>query len=154
MKFLILNGPNMNLYTYEEPGVPGCMDFEGLLEYIASCCEQMGIQVDCFQSNHEGDLIDEIHNAAGRVDGIVINAGGYAQTSVALLDALRLAGVPAVEVVPEDLREKEPFRKNDFVALGCQGHFIGEGPVGYVHACAYLAQLIRLDERSGPRMTM
>ena len=149
MKFLILNGPNMNLYTYEEPGVPGCMDFEGLLEYIASCCEQMGIQVDCFQSNHEGDLIDEIQSVPGRGDGIILNAGGYAQTSVSILDALRAVGLPAAEVALDDRCEAEPFRKQDLVALGCQGRFIGEGIQGYVHAAAYLAQLIRMDAQPG-----
>ena len=93
----------------------------------------------------EGDLIDEIQAAAGRVDGIVLNPGGYAHTSVAILDALRLCGVPAVEVLLTAPDEREPFRKTDVVSFGCQGHFIGQGPQGYLHACAYLAQLLRLD---------
>ena len=154
MKFLILNGPNVNLYTYTEPGLQGQMDYIGMMDYLANFCDQLGVITDCYQSNHEGDLIDEIQNAPGRVDGIVINPGGYAYSSVALLDALRLCGGPAVEVMPEDLREMEPFRKNDIVALGCQGHFIGGGPAAYAKACAYLTQLVRLDERSGPRVTM
>ena len=90
-------------------------------------------------------LIDEIQAAAGRVDGIVLNPGGYAHTSVAILDALRLCGVPAVEVLLTAPDEREPFRKTDVVSFGCQGHFIGQGPQGYLHACAYLAQLLRLD---------
>jgi len=149
MKFFILNGPGLNLLHYEEPGLPGSVSYDGLLDYIESCCKKLGIETEFYQSNHEGDLIDEIQNAQGRVDGIVLNAGGYAQTSVALLDALRAAGLPAVEVVIDDLREKEPFRKTDLVALGCQGRFIGEGLQGYVHACAYLAQLIRIDAQRG-----
>ena len=149
MKFIVINGPNLNLLSYEEPGVAGTIDYESMVEFIHECCDKMGIDTEFYQSNHESDLIDEIQSVEGRGDGIIINAGGYAQTSVAMLDALRLAGVPAVEVVLEDKREREPFRKQDFVALGCQGHFIGEGIQGYVHAAAYLAQLIRIDAQRG-----
>ena len=145
MKFLILNGPNVNLRRWSEPGVPGELDYTGLADYLANCCRQMGIETDFFQSNHEGDLIDEIQAAQGRVDGIVFNPGGYAHTSVAILDALRLCGVPAVEVLPDKPDPREPFRQVDIVSFGCQGHFIGEGPEGYLHACVYLAQLLRLD---------
>ena len=111
MKFLILNGPNVNLQRYSEPGMPGELDYNGMMDYVQSGCDQMGIETDVCQTNHEGDLIDEIQAAAGRVDGIV----------------------------------REPFRKTDVVSFGCQGHFIGQGPQGYLHACAYLAQLLRLD---------
>lgn len=149
MKFIVINGPNLNLLHYEEPGVSGSIEYDGLVDFIHECCAKMGIETEFYQSNHEGDLIDEIQSVEGRGDGIIINAGGYAQTSVAMLDALRLAGVPAVEVVIDDKRASEPFRKQDFVALGCQGHFIGEGIQGYVHAAAYLAQLIRIDAQRG-----
>ena len=145
MKFLILNGPNVNLQRYSEPGMPGELDYNGMMDYVQSGCDQMGIETDVCQTNHEGDLIDEIQAAAGRVDGIVLNPGGYAHTSVAILDALRLCGVPAVEVLLTAPDEREPFRKIDVVSFGCQGHFIGQGPQGYLHACAYLAQLLRLD---------
>ena len=90
MKFLILNGPNVNLQRYSEPGMPGELDYNGMMDYVQSGCDQMGIETDVCQTNHEGDLIDEIQAAAGRVDGIVLNPGGYAHTSVAILDALRL----------------------------------------------------------------
>ena len=120
-------------------------DYNGMMDYVQSGCDQMGIETDVCQTNHEGDLIDEIQAAAGRVDGIVLNPGGYAHTSVAILDALRLCGVPAVEVLLTAPDEREPFRKIDVVSFGCQGHFIGQGPQGYLHACAYLAQLLRLD---------
>ena len=99
MKFLIINGPNLNLMHFTEPGVAGQIDYNALLDYLEVCCQQMDIQVEFFQSNHEGDLIDEIQSAAGRADGIVINPGGYAHYSVAILDALRVCGVPAVEVM-------------------------------------------------------
>ena len=104
--------------------------------------------------NHEGDLIDEIQSAPGRVDGIVLNPGGYAHYSVAILDALRLCSVPAVEVMLDAPDEREPFRKTDVVSFGCQGHFIGEGPQGYLHACIYLAQLLRTDGSSKAHIVM
>ena len=105
-------------------------------------------------SNHEGDLIDEIQSAAGRADGIILNPGGYAHYSVAILDALRLCGVPAVEVLLSEPDEHEPFRKTDIVSFGCQGHFIGEGISGYLHAAAYLAQLLRLDGSAHTHLVM
>ncbi len=152
MKFEILNGPNLNLLHYEEPGLSGAINYDGLLDFIRSCCDKMEIETVFFQSNHEGDLIDEIQSLQGRVDGVILNAGGYAQSSVAILDALRLAGVPAVEVVIDDVPETEPFRRQDFVALGCQGRFVGEGIQGYVHACAFLAEYIRIDAQPGAHL--
>ena len=124
MKFLIINGPNLNLMHFTEPGVAGQIDYNALLDYLEVCCQQMDIQVEFFQSNHEGDLIDEIQSAAGRADGIVINPGGYAHYSVAV------------------------------VSFGCQGHFIGEGISGYLHACAYLVQLLRIDGSGHTHLVM
>ena len=154
MKFLVINGPNLNMMHFTEPGVAGQLDYNGLLDYLELCCTQMGIEVEFFQSNHEGDLVDEIQAAAGRVDGIVLNPGGYAHYSVAILDALRLCSVPAVEVMLDAPDEREPFRKTDVVSFGCQGHFIGEGPQGYLHACIYLAQLLRTDGSSKAHIVM
>ena len=145
MKFLILNGPNINLARWSEPGVPGEVDYTGLMDYVQAGCDQLGIETDICQSNHEGDLIDEIQSAPGRVDGIVLNPGGYAHYSVAILEALQLCGVPAVEVLMSEPRGREPFRNTDVVSFGCQGRFAGEGVSGYLHACAYLVQLLRLD---------
>lgn len=121
MKFLILNGPNLNIMRWSEPGVPGELDYNAIMDYVQAGCEQLGIETDCCQSNHEGDLVDEIQAAAGRVDGIVLNPGAYAHYSVAILDALRLCGVPAVEVMLHAPDEREPFRKTDVVSFGCQG---------------------------------
>ena len=104
MKFLVINGPNLNMMHFTEPGVAGQLDYNGLLDYLELCCTQMGMEVEFFQSNHEGDLIDEIQSAAGRADGIILNPGGYAHYSVAILDALRLCGVPAVEVTAQRAR--------------------------------------------------
>ena len=145
MRFLFLNGPNVNIPRFTEPGVEGEIDYPALLDYLEACCQQMGIEPDFFQSNHEGDLIDEIQSAPGRADGIIINPGGYAFYSVAILEALQLCGVPAVEVLMEDPDGHEPFKKVDVVSFGCQGRFAGEGISGYLHACSYLVQLLRLD---------
>ena len=145
MRFLFLNGPNVNITRFTEPGVEGEIDYPALLDYLEACCQQMGIEPDFFQSNHEGDLIDEIQSAPGRADGIIINPGGYAFYSVAILEALQLCGVPAVEVLMEDPDGHEPFKKVDVVSFGCQGWFAGEGISGYLHACSYLVQLLRLD---------
>ena len=86
MKFLILNGPNLNLMRWSEPGVPGELDYNAIMDYVQAGCEQLGIETDCCQSNHEGDLVDEIQAAAGRVDGIVLNPGAYAHYSVAMMN--------------------------------------------------------------------
>ena len=86
MKFLILNGPNLNIMRWSEPGVPGELDYNAIMDYVQAGCEQLGIETDCCQTNHEGDLVDEIQAAAGRVDGIVLNPGAYAHYSVAILD--------------------------------------------------------------------
>ena len=112
MKFLILNGPNVNLQRYSEPGMPGELDYNGMMDYVQSGCDQMGIETDVCQTNHEGDLIDEIQAAAGRVDGIVLNPGGYAHTSVAILDALKAVAIPAVEVHISDVDRRKMFETN------------------------------------------
>ena len=145
MKFLVISGSNLNMMHFTEPGVAGQLDYNGLLDYLELCCTQMGMEVEFFQSNHEGDLIDEIQSAAGRADGIILNPGGYAYYSVAILEALQVCGVPTVEVMLADPSGKEPFRSVDVVSFGCQGRFAGEGVSGYLHACAYLVQLLRLD---------
>lgn len=114
MKFLVINGPNLNLTQFTEPGMEGQIDFNTLLDYIEAGCAQMDVQVDFFQSNHEGDLIDEIQSAAGRADGIILNPGGYAYYSVAILEALQVCGVPAVEVMLAD-----PQRQGALPQRGC-----------------------------------
>ena len=145
MKLLVINGPNLNLLGLREPAIYGSQNYESLLALIRAACDAEGIEVDFAQSNHEGAIVDAIQAAYGVYDGIVINPAAYTHTSVAILDALRLCGVPAVEVLLTAPDEREPFRKTDVVSFGCQGHFIGQGPQGYLHACAYLAQLLRLD---------
>ena len=130
MKFLILNGPNINLARWSEPGVPGEVDYTGLMDYVQAGCDQLGIETDICQSNHEGDLIDEIQSAPGRVDGIVLNPGGYAHYSVAILDALRLCSVPAVEVMLDAPDEARALPQNRRGVLWLSGTFYRRRPAG------------------------
>lgn len=143
MKFLILNGPNVNLQRYSEPGMPGELDYNGMMDYVQSGCDQMGIETDVCQTNHEGDLIDEIQAAAGRVDGIVLNPGGYAHTSVAILDALKAVGLPAVEVHISAVSERESFRQVSYAGMACCKTFAGHGFAGYRMAAEHLLALQR-----------
>lgn len=138
MKFLILNGPNVNLQRYSELGMPGELDYNGMMDYVQSGCDQMGIETDVCQTNHEGDLIDEIQAAAGRVDGIVLNPGGYAHTSVAILDALKAVAIPAVEVHISDVDSREPFRQISYAGMACVKTYKGLGFQGYVEAVKFL----------------
>ena len=154
MKFLVINGPNLNLLGLREPAIYGSQNYESLLTLVRAACDAEGIEVGFAQSNHEGAIVDAIQAAYGVYDGIVINPAAYTHTSVAILDALRLCSVPAVEVMLDAPDEREPFRKTDVVSFGCQGHFIGEGPQGYLHACIWLAQLLRTDGSSKAHIVM
>ena len=153
MKFLILNGPNLNIMRWSEPGVPGELDYNAIMDYVQAGCEQLGIETDCCQSNHEGDLVDEIQAAAGRVDGIVLNPGAYAHYSVAILDALRLCGVPAVEVMLHAPDEREPSARRTWCPLAVRATSSGKAR-SYLHACIYLAQLLRTDGSSKAHIVM
>ena len=142
MKFLIINGPNLNLMHFTEPGVAGQIDYNALLDYLEVCCQQMDIQVEFFQSNHEGDLIDEIQSAAGRADGIVINPAAYTHTSVAILDALKAVALPAVEVHLSDVSTREPFRQISYAGMACVKTYMGLGFEGYRQGILYLKQYL------------
>ena len=156
MKILVINGPNLNMLGIREPEMYGRQDYKALCDFINSESEKLGAETEIFQSNHEGDIVDRIQKAYfyDNIDGIVINPAAYTHTSVAILDALRLCSVPAVEVMLDAPDEREPFRKTDVVSFGCQGHFIGEGPQGYLHACIWLAQLLRTDGSSKAHIVM
>ena len=138
MKLLVINGPNLNLLGLREPDIYGHENYASLLELIESTCAQRGIQVECFQSNHEGDLVDKIQWALGEVDGIVINPAAYTHTSVAILDALKAVALPAVEVHLSDISAREAFRQHSFVSPACRKTIAGHGFQGYVEAIDYL----------------
>ena len=138
MTFWILNGPNLNLLGIREPAVYGRKTYGELVEFLERTCHQEGIQVQIFQSNHEGTLIDWVQEAMGKADGIIINPAGYTHTSVALADALKGVPVPGVEVHLSDIAHREDYRRHSFTAEGCIAQFAGEGFESYGKAIRYL----------------
>lgn len=140
MKILVLNGPNINMLGIREPGIYGDKDYAYLCGIIEDKCAAMGIECEIRQSNHEGELVDIIQQAYGSVQGIVINPGAYTHTSIALLDALKSVGIPAVEVHISDPDLREEFRKTSFVRLACVATVKGKGLDGYLEAIDILAE--------------
>lgn len=143
MKLLFLNGPNLNMLGVREPDIYGRRTYGDLEDYIRSFCGELGIQCEIFQSNHEGALVDAIQSAYGRMDGIVMNPAAYTHTSVALLDALKAVGLPAVEVHISDVSKREDFRQTSYVRLACCKTFAGYGFEGYRMAAEHLLALAK-----------
>ena len=134
MKVLVLNGPNLNLLGIREPAHYGKETYRTLLGRIRRKAKELGIRVRCYQSNHEGDLVDKIQSARLRFDGIVFNPGAYTHTSIALLDALKSVGIPCVEVHISKLDEREEFRQISYIRSACFTSVIGHGTDGYLEA--------------------
>ena len=141
MKFLILNGPNINLLGLREPGIYGAETYQDLVEKVTAFCAARDVEVSFFQSNHEGDLVDAIQRAYGAVDGIVINPAAYTHTSVAILDALKAVGLPAVEVHISAVSERESFRQVSYAGMACCKTYAGHGFAGYRLAAEHLLAL-------------
>lgn len=140
MNILVINGPNLNMLGVREPQIYGSSTYADLCELIRSHAERLGVDVELYQSNHEGCLVDKIQEAYGTCDGIVINPAAYTHTSVALLDALKAVGIPAVEVHISDVSQREDFRQISYVRLYCEKTIIGHGFNGYLEAIDYLVQ--------------
>ena len=138
MNILVINGPNLNMLGIREPDIYGKSTYADLIAMIEEYCSEKGVTVKCYQSNHEGALVDEIQAAYGVRDGIVINPGAYTHTSVALLDALKSVGIPAVEVHISDLSKREDFRQISYVREYCEKTISGHGFDGYIEAIDYL----------------
>lgn len=138
MKILVLNGPNINMLGIREPGIYGKQSFQDLLSLLEQTADEAGIFVEQYQSNHEGDLVDKIQAAFGNTDGIVINPAAYTHTSIAILDALKSVGLPAVEVHISDVDARESFRQVSYVGLACEKTIKGQGIDGYRQAILYL----------------
>ena len=143
MKFLILNGPNLNMLGIREPDLYGTLTYNGLEEYLKDEAARLGVEVEFFQSNSEGELVTAIQQAYGRIDGIVINAGAYTHTSIAILDALKAVSIPAAEVHISDVSKREDFRQVSYLGMACCCKFVGEGKLGYVHAMEKLMEVIQ-----------
>ena len=138
MKILVLNGPNINMLGIREPGVYGSQSYSDLLTLIEQTAKEEGLEIEHYQSNHEGDLVDKIQWAYGRVDGIVINPAAYTHTSIAILDALKAVSIPAVEVHISDVDTREPFRQISYAGLACIKTIKGHGIEGYREAILFL----------------
>lgn len=140
MKILVINGPNINMLGIRERDIYGKESFESLLALLADTALTEGITVDQYQSNHEGCLVDKIQSAYGIYDGIVINPAAYTHTSIAILDALKAVGIPAVEVHISDISKRESFRQVSYPAMACVKSIIGHGLAGYREAILYLME--------------
>ena len=138
MKFLVINGPNLNLLGLREPDIYGKQDYAALCELCRTTCAEHGIEVELFQSNHEGAIVDAIQAAYGRIDGIVINPAAYTHTSIAILDALKAVGIPAVEVHISDVSKREDFRQISYAGKACVKTYMGLGLDGYRQAILWL----------------
>ncbi len=140
MKILVINGPNLNMLGIREPGIYGQQSYDALVKFIQDVCAGHGVEAECFQSNHEGAIVDKIQAAYGAVDGIVINPAAYTHTSVAILDALKAVGIPAVEVHLSDVNQREEFRHVSYAGLACEKTYAGFGFDGYRMAIEYLVE--------------
>ena len=143
MKILIINGPNINMLGIREPDIYGKETNQTLIDNVNNYALKQGIEVECYQSNHEGDIVDKIQAALGSTDGIVINPAAYTHTSIAILDALKSVGVPAVEVHISDVSKRESFRQISFIRDYCIKTIIGQGINGYCMAIDELLEYLK-----------
>ena len=140
MKILVINGPNLNMLGIREPDHYGRETYLDLTNKIKKYCDEKNVEVKIYQSNHEGDLVDEIQNAYGNFDGIVINPGAYTHTSIAILDAVKSVNIKTVEVHISKVEEREDFRQISYVRLACVKTITGHGTDGYIEAIEYLIE--------------
>ena len=140
MNILVINGPNINMLGIREPGIYGKNTFSDLLNLLEKTGKELGITVEQYQSNHEGDLVDKIQWAYGKIDGIVINPAAYTHTSIAILDALKSVAIPAVEVHISDVDSREAFRQISYAGMACCHTIKGHGLAGYREAIEYLVK--------------
>ncbi|MDO4539576.1 MAG: type II 3-dehydroquinate dehydratase [Syntrophomonadaceae bacterium] len=145
-RILVINGPNLNMLGIREPEIYGRMTYAELERFIRAAAREANLEVELFQSNHEGALIDAIQGAHGRMDGIIINAGAYTHTSIALLDALQSVALPAAEVHLSNLEAREDFRRPSYVRAACGYSVMGRGAEGYRLALQWLKQQLINNE--------
>lgn len=140
MKILVINGPNLNLLGLREPAIYGNRSYAALLESLKGWAEELSLEIEVFQSNHEGVIVDRIQEAFGQFDGIVINPAAYTHTSVAILDALKAVAIPTVEVHLSDISTREAFRQFSYVSLAAKKTICGKGFDGYREALEYFVK--------------
>ena len=140
MKLLVINGPNLNMLGIREPEIYGKNTYEELVRFIQKICVQKGIEVEIYQSNTEGFIVDKIQQAYGSTDGIIINPAAYTHTSIAILDALKATGIRTVEVHLSDINSREDFRKHSYISLAAERTICGRGFDGYAEAIEYFCK--------------
>jgi len=145
MRVLLLNGPNLNLLGLREPGLYGAATLEAIEAELSRQAAGLGVALECYQSNHEGALVDRIHAARGHADGILINAGAFTHTSIALRDALLGVAIPYVELHLSNVHAREPFRHHSYLADKALGVICGFGPASYGLALQGLVQRLRAE---------
>lgn len=146
MKFLVINGPNLNMLGIREPDIYGKNTYADLVRLITEHAEKLNVDVECFQSNHEGSIVDKIQEAYGKRDGIIINPGAYTHTSIAILDALKSVGIPAIEVHISDVDSREEFRKISYITSYCIERIAGMGFAGYLKAVDDLFKFVSANK--------
>ena len=140
MKIKVINGPNINMLGIREPGIYGSENYETLCNNIKDFALENNIEVELYQSNHEGDLVDQIQDCYGKFDGIVINPGAYTHTSIAILDAAKAVKIPIVEVHISKVEEREDFRQVSYIRAACVKTITGHGINGYIEAMQFLLE--------------
>lgn len=140
-KFLLMNGPNLNMLGVRDPAIYGTDTLASIEAEVVAYGAQHGVQIDCFQSNHEGSLIDKLHEAHGVYDGIVYNPGAHTHYSYALHDAVECIDVPVVEIHISDISKREEFRRTSVIAPACVAQIKGKGKAGYLEAVDVLLAL-------------
>lgn len=146
MKFLVINGPNLNMLGIREPSHYGTQTYSELVDKVRAHCDAMGVQTEFYQSNHEGDLVDRIQQTYfDGTSGIIINPGAYTHTSVALLDAVKAVSVPTAEVHISDLKDREAFRQTSYIRAACVCTVTGQGLDGYCQAADFLYKHIKSE---------
>ncbi len=142
MKITVINGANINMLGIREPDIYGSENYNTLVKTVEDYSRENDIDIDIYQSNHEGDLVDKIQSCYQKSDGIVINPGAYTHTSVALLDALKAVSIPSVEVHISDVPSREDFRQISYIRPVCKKTITGHGIAGYVEAIEFLQKFI------------
>lgn len=139
MKVLVINGPNINMLGIREKEVYGNLDYEGLCSYIKNGAKRINVEIDIFQSNIEGEIINRIHDSLGKYHGIVINPGAYTHYSLAIHDAIKAVSIPTLEVHISNIYAREEFRRKSVISPACIGQITGLGYYGYILAIMALS---------------